>query len=105
MTERSMYRVLTSHLERLPGAMRETVPPDGEKGLECICSPHSLRATTALSAWKIDQNALVSDAPKYKQVFMKAVVNQPNAHVIPLNFDWKDDQLAVSASRVTVSRQ
>jgi site-specific recombinase XerD len=34
MTERSMYRVLMSYLERLPGAMRETVLPDGEKGVE-----------------------------------------------------------------------
>ena len=47
MTERSMYRLLMSYLERLPGAMRETLLPDGEKGLECIYSPHSLRATTA----------------------------------------------------------
>lgn len=47
MTERSMYRVLMSYLERLPGAMRETVSPSGEEALECIYSPHSLRATTA----------------------------------------------------------
>jgi site-specific recombinase XerD len=42
-----MYRLLMSYLERLPGGMRETVLPDGENGLECIYSPHSLRATTA----------------------------------------------------------
>lgn len=42
-----MYRLLMSYLERLPGAMRETVLPNGEKGPECIYSPHSLRATTA----------------------------------------------------------
>jgi integrase/recombinase XerD len=47
MTERSMYRVLMSYLERLPGAMRETMLSDGEKGSECVYSPHSLRATTA----------------------------------------------------------
>jgi site-specific recombinase XerD len=47
MTERSMYRLLMSYLERLPGAMQETVLPHGEKTLECIYSPHSLRATTA----------------------------------------------------------
>jgi site-specific recombinase XerD len=47
MTERSMYRLLMSYLERLPGAMRETQLPNGEKGSECIYSPHSLRATTA----------------------------------------------------------
>jgi site-specific recombinase XerC len=27
--------------------MRETVLPDGKKGLECIYLPHSIRATTA----------------------------------------------------------
>ena len=42
-----MYRLLMSYLERLPGAMRETVLPDGAKIQECIYSPHSLRATTA----------------------------------------------------------
>jgi integrase/recombinase XerC len=47
MTERSMYRILMNYLERLPGAMQETVLPDGEKGQVCIYSPHSLRATTA----------------------------------------------------------
>jgi site-specific recombinase XerD len=47
MTERSMYRILMSYLERLPGAMRETALPDGERAAECIYSPHSLRATTA----------------------------------------------------------
>ena len=31
MTERSMYRVLMSYLERLPGAMRETVLPNGKR--------------------------------------------------------------------------
>jgi site-specific recombinase XerD len=47
MTERSMYRILMSYLERLPGAIRETVLPGGEKTFECMYSPHSLRATTA----------------------------------------------------------
>jgi len=47
MTQRSMYRVLMSYLERLPGAMQEKELPTGEKTQECIYSPHSLRATTA----------------------------------------------------------
>jgi site-specific recombinase XerD len=47
MTQRSMYRVLMSYLERLPGAMQEKELPSGEKVQECLFSPHSLRATTA----------------------------------------------------------
>ena len=47
MTERSMYRLLMRYLERLPSAMIETVYPSGKQALECIYSPHSLRATTA----------------------------------------------------------
>jgi site-specific recombinase XerD len=47
MTQRSMYRVLMSYLERLPGAMQEKELPSGEKIQECVYSPHSLRATTA----------------------------------------------------------
>jgi hypothetical protein len=47
MTERSMYRVLMSYLERLPGAIQERELPSREKIQECIYSPHSLRATTA----------------------------------------------------------
>jgi integrase len=47
MTERTMYRVLMSYLERLPGAMREEVSDKGEKTQVCLYSPHSIRATTA----------------------------------------------------------
>lgn len=47
MTQRSMYRVLMSYLERLPGAMQEKELPSGERVRECVYSPHSLRATTA----------------------------------------------------------
>ncbi|MFZ0272383.1 MAG: tyrosine-type recombinase/integrase [Acidobacteriaceae bacterium] len=47
ITQRAMYSVLTGYLERLPGALREKVLPNGEKIEECIYSPHSLRATTA----------------------------------------------------------
>ena len=42
-----MYRLLMGYLERLPGAMQEKELPSGEKGQQCIYSPHSLRATTA----------------------------------------------------------
>jgi site-specific recombinase XerD len=47
MTQRSMYRLLMSYLERLPGAMREKELVPGEKTQECVFSPHSMRATTA----------------------------------------------------------
>jgi site-specific recombinase XerD len=47
MTERTMYRILMSYLERLPGAMRDTVLLSGKQVRECVYSPHSLWATTA----------------------------------------------------------
>jgi site-specific recombinase XerD len=47
MSQRSMYRILMSYLERLPGAMHEKELPSGEKIHECVFSPHSMRATTA----------------------------------------------------------
>lgn len=43
MNETSMYLLIRSYLERLPGAMRTEA--DGKK--RCLYSPHSLRATTA----------------------------------------------------------
>jgi integrase/recombinase XerC len=47
MDEVTMYRVIQSYLERLPGAMKEVELPDGSKRFLCIYTPHSLRATTA----------------------------------------------------------
>jgi site-specific recombinase XerD len=47
MNQRSMYRVLMSYLECVPGAMHEIELPTGEKEKVCVYSPHSLRATTA----------------------------------------------------------
>jgi site-specific recombinase XerD len=47
MTQRSMYRVLMSYLERLPGAMQEKELLTGENVRVCAYSPHSIRATTA----------------------------------------------------------
>lgn len=46
MTQRSMYRLLMSYLERLPGPILEEEMSSREKVQECIYSPHSLRATT-----------------------------------------------------------
>lgn len=45
--EVTMYRLLQSYLERLPGAVREVQRPDGTTARQCIYTPHSLRATTA----------------------------------------------------------
>ncbi len=47
MSAVTMYRMVQSYLERLPGAMKEVELPDGAKRKQCIYTPHSLRATTA----------------------------------------------------------
>jgi site-specific recombinase XerD len=47
MDEATMYRVIQSYLESLPGALKEIAWPDGTTGFQCIYTPHSLRATTA----------------------------------------------------------
>jgi integrase len=47
MDEFTMYRVLMSYLERVPGSTRVTRAEDGSEQKECIYHPHSLRATTA----------------------------------------------------------
>lgn len=43
----SMYLLILSYLERLPGAVKEHEKPDGTKSGTCVYTPHSLRATTA----------------------------------------------------------
>jgi integrase/recombinase XerD len=43
----TLYRLIQSYLERLPGALKERELEDGTKEQFCIFSPHSLRATTA----------------------------------------------------------
>ncbi len=43
----SMWRLLVSYLEELPGALRERQEPDGTVVKECVYTPHSLRATAA----------------------------------------------------------
>jgi site-specific recombinase XerD len=47
MAERTMYRLIMSYLERLPGAMRDIELEDKSIVRSCIYTPHSLRATTA----------------------------------------------------------
>lgn len=59
----------------------------------------------ALSAWNIEQNILVSDIPKYRQMLLEAVVDQPNLQILRLNFDWPTEGLIVSASRIMISRR
>ena len=48
VTQRSMYRVLMSYLERLPGAMHEIELPTGEKVQVCVYSPRATTATLLL---------------------------------------------------------
>lgn len=47
MDASTMYLIIQSYLERLPGAMKEEMQPDGSTMKRCIYTPHSLRATTA----------------------------------------------------------
>lgn len=47
MSQATMYGLLLSYLERLPGAMVEEELADGSRRRRCRYSPHSLRATTA----------------------------------------------------------
>jgi site-specific recombinase XerD len=47
MDEATMYRLLMSYLEQLPGALAEKQCTDGTARRACIYNPHSLRATTA----------------------------------------------------------
>ena len=43
----TMYLLLESYLMQLPGALREIQRPNGRTAMECLYTPHSLRATTA----------------------------------------------------------
>lgn len=47
LSEVSLYRLIMSYLERLPGAMKEVTGKDGKPRKRCLYTPHSLRATTA----------------------------------------------------------
>jgi site-specific recombinase XerD len=44
---RTMWTILKGYLANVPNALRERELPSGEKAIECIYTPHSLRATTA----------------------------------------------------------
>ena len=47
MEPRTMWTILKDYLSRLPNALRERELPDGNKVMECVYTPHSLRATAA----------------------------------------------------------
>lgn len=47
MNEKTMYRLIQSYLEALPGAVKEVAGANGVTVLRCAYTPHSLRATTA----------------------------------------------------------
>jgi site-specific recombinase XerD len=47
MDEATMYRMIQSYLEGLPGAVKEIAEANGSTRKRCIYTPHSLRATTA----------------------------------------------------------
>src|ERR1044071_10354222 len=47
MNPRTMWSILKRYLEQLPNATRERELPGGGKVIECVYTPHSLRATAA----------------------------------------------------------
>ena len=47
MEPRTMWTILKEYLSRLPNALRERELSDGSKVMECVYTPHSLRATAA----------------------------------------------------------
>lgn len=47
MDTATMYRLIQSYLEKLPGAMKEVQLADGGTAKRCVYTPHSLRATAA----------------------------------------------------------
>ena len=47
MDPRTMWAILKQYLSRVPNALRERERPDGNKVIECVYTPHSLRATAA----------------------------------------------------------
>ena len=42
-----MWTILKEYLSKLPNALRERELPDGSKVMDCVYTPHSLRATAA----------------------------------------------------------
>jgi site-specific recombinase XerD len=47
MNPRTMWVILKRYLAHVPNALRERELPSGEKTVECVYTPHSLRATAA----------------------------------------------------------
>ena len=47
MDPRTMWVILKRYLSTVPNALRERKLPSGEKIMECVYTPHSLRATAA----------------------------------------------------------
>jgi len=47
MNPRTMWLILKRYLANVPNALRERELPSGEKTIECVYTPHSLRATAA----------------------------------------------------------
>ena len=47
MNPATMYHVIQSYLERIPGAIKEMAAPDATTWKQRIFTPQSLRATTA----------------------------------------------------------
>ncbi len=50
MEPRTMWTILKEYLSKLPNALRERELPDGNKVMECVYTPHSLRASGNASA-------------------------------------------------------
>jgi site-specific recombinase XerD len=47
MNAATMYRLIQTYLEQLPGAVQEVALEDGTVMRHCIYTPHSLRTTNA----------------------------------------------------------
>ncbi len=47
MDPSTLYLIIQSYMEKLPGAVKEITREDGSVAAQCIYTPHSLRATTA----------------------------------------------------------
>jgi site-specific recombinase XerD len=45
MTDKTMYRIIQSYLDKLPGAMKDVELLDGSVVRRCIYTPHSIRAS------------------------------------------------------------
>ena len=92
MTQRSMYRLLMSYLERLPGAMQEKELPDGEKIQECLYSPHSIgqprRPCCWIPAWPSSPSrtcSTTSTSPRLRfMISGGALVRDSASHKVPI---------------------